>query len=87
MLILDIVISTSAFDGDYNHDGPYDVGNNEYEAFHLYKMMVTMFIVEMMVEIISMRLFDLCMKFRIICFHSFCLSSGATSYFHFVSAQ
>ena len=47
MLILDIVISTFAFDGDYDHDGPYDVGNNEYEAFHLYMMMVTMFIVEM----------------------------------------
>ena len=72
-----------AFDGDYDHDG----GNSEYEAFHLFMMMLTMFIVEMMVEIISMRLLDLCMKFRIICFHSFCLSSGATSYFHFVSAQ
>ena len=52
----------------------------------LYMMMVTIFIVEMMVEM-SLRLLDLCMKFRIICFHSFCLSSGATSYFHFVSAQ
>ena len=30
MLILDIVIST--FDG-YDHGGPYDGGNNEYEAF------------------------------------------------------
>ena len=29
MLILDIVISTFAFDGDYDHDGPYDGGNNE----------------------------------------------------------
>ena len=33
MLILDVVISTFAFDGDYDHDGPYDGGNNEYEAF------------------------------------------------------
>ena len=40
MLILDIVISTFAFDGDYDHygppsygQGPYDGGNNEYEAF------------------------------------------------------
>ena len=30
---------------------------------------------------------NLCMKLRIICFHSFCLSSGATSYFHFVSVK
>ena len=45
MLILDIVIST--FDGDYDHNCPYDGGNSEYEAFHLYMMMVTMFIVEM----------------------------------------
>ena len=33
MLTLDIMISTFAFDGDYDHDGPYDGGNNEYDAF------------------------------------------------------
>ena len=32
MLILDIVISTFALDGDYDHDDPYDGGNNELKA-------------------------------------------------------